>query len=95
MQQKAAFEPPIPAGLTVHRKPLDAYVARPPPHGRRADPRGVDSQNEGEKNVEISNYVTSPPSETAPDLADFQGTLEPARDFGLERRGIAAVYAAS
>ena len=35
----------------------------------------------------------SPPSETASDLGDFQGTLEPARDFGLERREIAAVYA--
>jgi hypothetical protein len=54
---------------------------------------GVDSRNEGEKNVEISNYVTSPPSENSQHLTDFQGTLEPARDFGLERRGIAAVYA--
>ena len=39
--------------------------------------------------VEISNYVTSPPSENSQHLTDFQGTLEPARDFGLERREIA------
>ena len=39
------------------------------------------------------NYVTSPPSENSQHLTDFQSTLEPARDFGLERRGIAAVYA--
>jgi hypothetical protein len=41
-------------------------ICGPSPHGRRADPRGVDSQNEGEKNAEISNYVTSPPSENSP-----------------------------
>jgi hypothetical protein len=34
-----------------------------------------------------------PPSENSQHLTDFQGTLEPASDFGLERRGIAAVYA--
>ena len=33
---------------------------------------GVDSQNEGGKNVENSNYETSPPSETSRNLADFQ-----------------------
>ena len=37
------------------------------------------------------NYVTSPPSENSRHLADFQGTLELARDFGLERWEIAAV----
>ena len=63
-------------------------MARPPTEEERIQ-GGSDSRNEGEKNVEISNYVTSPPSETASDLGDFQGTLEPARDFGLERRGIA------
>ena len=36
---------------------------------------------------------SGPPSENSQHLTDFQGTLEPARDFGLERRGIAAVYA--
>ena len=86
--KKAAFKRPIPAGLTVHGKPLDAYVARPPTEEERIQ-GGVDSRNEGEKNVEISNYVTSPPSENSQHLTDFQGTLEPARDFGLERRGIA------
>jgi hypothetical protein len=70
MQQKAAFERPIPADLTVHGK-APRCICGPSPHGRRAHPRGVDSQNEGEKNVEISNYVTSPPSESASDLADF------------------------
>jgi hypothetical protein len=63
-------------------------VARPPTEEERIQ-GGVDSQNEGEKNVEISNYVTSPPSENSQHLTDFQGTLEPARDFGLERREIA------
>jgi hypothetical protein len=92
MQQKAAFERPIPAGLAIQRKPVDAYVARPPREEERVQ-GGSDSRNEGEKNVEISNYVTSPPSENSQHLTDFQGTLEPARDFGLERRGIAAVYA--
>jgi hypothetical protein len=33
--------------------------------------RGVTLQKAPRKNIEISNYVTSPPSETAPDLADF------------------------
>jgi hypothetical protein len=50
--------------------PLLAKVAHPPPQ-EGSHRRGVDSQNESEKNVEISNYVTSPPPETAPDLADF------------------------
>jgi hypothetical protein len=68
-------------------------VAPSPPTEEERIQGGVDSQNEGEKNVEISNYVTSPPSENSQHLTDFQGTLEPARDFGLERRGIAAVYA--
>jgi len=40
----------------------------------------------------IIAYVTSPPSENSQHLTDFQGTLEPARDFGLGRREIAAVY---
>ena len=62
-------------------------MARPPTEEERIQ-GGVDSQNEAKKNVEISNYVTSPPSETASDLGDFQGTLEPAREFGLERRGM-------
>jgi hypothetical protein len=35
VQQKAAFERSIPAGLTVHGKPLDAYVARPPTEEER------------------------------------------------------------
>jgi hypothetical protein len=67
-------------------------VARPPTEEERIQ-GGVDSRNEGEKNVEISNYVTSPPSENSQHLTDFRGTLELARDFGLERREIAAVYA--
>ena len=54
--------------------------------------RGVTLQKAPGKNVEISNYVTGPPSENSQHLTDFQGTLEPARDFGLERREIAAVY---
>jgi hypothetical protein len=68
---------------SMHRWPV-------PPRKKSASKGGVDSQNEGEKNVEISNYVTSPPSENSQHLTDFQGTLEPARDFGLERRKIAA-----
>ena len=40
-----------------------------------------------------SNYETNPPSENTRHLTDFHGTLELARDFGLERREIAAVYA--
>ena len=70
----------------MHRWPV-------PPTEEERIQGGVDSQNEGEKNVEISNYVTSPPSENSRHLTDFQGTLEPARDFGLESREIAAVYA--
>src|SRR6476469_8962852 len=67
-------------------------MARPPTEKERIQ-GGSDSRNEGKKNVEISNYVTSPPSENTRHLTDFHGTLELARDFGLERREIAAVYA--
>jgi hypothetical protein len=83
MQQKAAFERPIPADLTVHGK-APRCICGPSPTEEERIQGGVDSQNEGEKNVEISNYVTSPPSENSQHLTDFQGTLEPARDFGLE-----------
>jgi hypothetical protein len=41
----------------------------------------------------IPTYETGPPSENTRHLTDFHGTLELARDFGLERREIAAVYA--
>jgi hypothetical protein len=41
------------------------------------------------------SYGTYPPSKNSRYLTDFRGTLELARDFGLERREIAAVYAAS
>jgi hypothetical protein len=71
---------------SMHRWP------RPPTEEERIQ-GGVDSRNEGEKNVEISNYVTSPPSENSRHLTDFQGNSRPACDFGLERREIAAVYA--
>jgi hypothetical protein len=37
--------------------------------------------------------ASGPPSENTRHLTDFHGTLELARDFGLERREIAAVYA--
>jgi hypothetical protein len=33
--------------------------------------------------------LAQPPVRNSLNLGDFQGTLEPARDFGLERRGIA------
>ena len=71
------------------RSSFPLAVPHPPSPEEWPSQGGVDSQNEGEKNVEISNYATGPPAESASDLADFQGTLEPARDFGLERRGIA------
>jgi hypothetical protein len=40
-----------------------------------------------------STYETGPPSENTRHLTDFHGTLELARNFGLERQEIAAVYA--
>src|SRR5258708_2133147 len=64
------------------------------PHGRRAHPRGGSTR---EMRVAFwprnLNHETNPPSEISRHLTDFRGTLELARDFGLERREIAAVYA--
>ncbi len=67
--------------------PLLASVAHPPPR-RVAIAGGVDSQNEGEKNVENSNYVTSPPSETPRDLADFRSGQGHAPRFARKGRAL-------
>jgi hypothetical protein len=55
--------------------------------------RGVTLGKAPEKNVEISNYVTSPPSETASDLADFQSRHGEAPRFAGKGREIALVDA--
>ena len=51
--------------------------------------RGVTLQKAPRKNIEISNYVTSPPSETAPDLADFHQRQGHAPRFAGKGREIA------
>jgi hypothetical protein len=54
---------------------------------------GPEETSATEMHQRIIAMATEQPSENSRHLTDFQGTLEPARDFGLERRGIAAVYA--
>src|ERR1700758_2204059 len=51
--------------------------------------RGVTLQKAPRKNIEISNYVTSPLSETAPDLADSHQRQGHAPRFAGKGREIA------
>jgi hypothetical protein len=69
MQQKAAFEP-APTGRP--RGPTEAprCIGGPFPHEKKRIQGGFDSQNENEKNVEISNYAASPRQKT-PDISSI------------------------
>jgi hypothetical protein len=55
--------------------------------------RGVTLQKAPRKNIEISNYVTSPPSETPRDLADFESRHGEAPRFGKRTRKLHLVDA--
>jgi hypothetical protein len=79
---------------------LSAASCEPPPH--RRERRGCDrvappardrAPTHGYAGTREAAMAAFAKSWRREYLTDFQGTVEPARDFGLERRGIAAVYA--
>jgi hypothetical protein len=69
-----------------HLLPADRRVRRPPLPQISGPQGGCTLEKAPRKNVEISNYVTSPPRETASDLADFHQRQGRTRRFAGKER---------
>ena len=68
---------------------LSSHRCPPPLPQEGSHRRGVDSQNEGEKNIENSTFETGSPRETTSDLADFHQRQGHAPRFARKGRQIA------